>query len=388
MNQWLNRLVTLIVVLLLATTLFIAAQNPAPGEIRRPTPSPTVTPQPTATPTTRPARAISDLPLDRQGMLLATQPDGTLRLISQNGERSWTLDLPQRLAYAAWSPDGLHIVGATIDGNALITHPERQDSHLLLERQRLTSGTPGWRDPLTVALSYVDESAPGTVALWSYRNRSLEPIGSGQAPAAAFNGPIAWIALDNRSIVFRPDNTETRMLVSAQQLDRVFPSRQPDAVVEVAHSHNLGLVWSPPGSRLAFAASSHREGVIVERAIVVATPGDELRHWTLPAASPIYQLSWLSDSRLLFTDDQGLAAIDVEAGSITRLLPEYPAVRYFAISLARNTMILSLPDGLFSLPISNLELPQEQLQPFGLPISGYQRLDWCCITVPRSDMEP
>lgn len=387
MNQWLNRLVALIVALLLGTTVFIALQNPPPpSEVRRPEPSPTVSPLPTATPMPPTPQGIADLPLDRAGMILASQPDGTLRLIPGNGDRSWPLALPHQLTAAAWSPDGRHIVAATEDGNVVMTHPERQDSLMLLSgQQRLAGPVLSWKDSLTVALAYQDERAPATIALWSYRSRSLEAIGSGRAPAAT-SSAVAWIALDGRSIVLKRDGQESEILVSSQQLDNLFPSRQADTSVEIAQSLGTPLVWSASGNRLAFVAITRNPNTILEWSIAVVDLDGALRHWVLPSDSAVYQLGWFMEEQLLFTEDRGLSAINPVTGSLNRLLPQVP-VNYFATSSVRNDMILSLPTGLHRVPITDLESAQPQLRPFGPPAQGHQRIDWCCLSAPRPELE-
>lgn len=388
MKQWVNRLVVLSVALLLSGTIFIASQNPPPTEVRRPEPSPTATPQPTATPLRPTPQGIADFPSDSQGLLMATQPDGTLRLFS-GSDRSWQLDLPEQITYAAWSPDGRHIAAATSDGNALVTHPERQDSlSLLAGRQKLSSATLSWKDPITVALAYEDENAPATVALWSYRSGELQPIGSGHDPAAVNNGPVAWVALDRRSLVLKRDDTAPEMLVSPQQLDSLFPSRQPDTTVEIAQLMSAPLVWSMSGTQLAFVVTTRNPNTVLEWSIAVVSLDSTLQHWVLPSDSAIYQLGWLMDSRLLFSDDHGINAIDLGADSFKRLLPQFPPARYFTISPLHNDMILSLPTGLYSAPISALDLPQAVMEPFGPAAQDYQPLERCCLTVPRRSLEP
>lgn len=388
MKQWLNGLVALIVALLLGGTIFIASQNPPPAEVRRPDPSPTVTPQPTATPSRPTPQGLANFPSDRQGMIMATQPDGTLRLFG-GGDGSWQLDLQTQIAYATWSPDGRHIVAATTDGGAFVTHPERQDSlSLLTGQQRLVSPTLSWKDPITVALAYEDENAPATVALWSYRSDELTPIGSGSDPAAVNNGPVAWVALDRRSIVLRRDDAAPEILVGPQQLDALFPSRQPDTTVEIARLMSPSLVWSINGSRLAFVVVTRGPNAVLDWSIAVASLDGTLQHWVLSSDSAVYQLGWFMDTRLLFSDDHGINAIDLDADAPRLLLPQSPPARYFAISPAHNSMILSLPDGLYRAPLSSLDLPQVVMQPIVPSALDYQPIERCCLAPPQPEFEP
>ncbi|HEY0737826.1 MAG TPA: WD40 repeat domain-containing protein [Herpetosiphonaceae bacterium] len=387
MKQWLNGLVALCVALLLGGTIFIASQNPPPTEVRRPDPSPTVTPQPTATPAQPTPQNLTGFPSSQQGMIMATQPDGTLRLFA-GGDRSWQLDLQAQIVYATWSPDGRHIVAATTDGAAFVTHPERQDSLSLLSgQQRLSSPMLSWKDPITVALAYEDERAPSTVALWSYRSGELTPIGSGRDPAAVNNGPVAWVALDRRSIVLKRDDAAPEILVSPQQLDDLFPSRQPDTTVEIMQLMSPSLVWSLSGSELAFVVTTRSPNAILDWSIAVVSLDGSLKHWLLPSDSAVYQLGWYMD-RLLFSDDHGINVIDRDADAPRLLLPQSPPARYFAISPLHNSMLQSLPDGLYTTPISNLELPQASMERFGPSAQDYQPIERCCLTVPRQEFEP
>ena len=385
MKQWLNGLVALCVALLLGGTILIAAQNPPSPEVRRPDPAPTLTPQPTATALLPTPQVIADFPESRQGMLMATQPDGTLRIFASAGDRSWVLNHPQQIAYATWAPDGRHIAVATSDRTALVTHPERQDSlALLTEERRLATSTLSWKDPVTIALAYEDEHAPATVALWSYRDGALTSIGSGRDPAAVYNGPVAWIALDRRSIVLKYDDTAPEVLVSPQQLDAMFPSRQPDTTVEVAQLMSAPLVWSTNGTQLAFVAVTRSPNAVLSWAIVVASlDGSPPQHWVLPSDSAVYQLGWHLD-RLLFSDDHGINAIDPGADAPKLMLPQAPPARYFAINPLANGMFLSLPNGLARVPTTSLELPQTPLRSFGPAAQDYQPLERCCLMLPRS----
>lgn len=388
MKQWLNGLVALMVALLLGGTIFIASQNPPPPEARRPDPSPTATPEPTATPARPTPQGLADFPADRRGLVMATQPDGTLRLVA-GGDRSWQLDLPDQIVYATWSPDGRHIVAATADGGALVTHPERQDSlALLMGQRRLVSPTLSWKDPITVALAYEDETAPATVALWSYRSGELQPIGSGRDPAAVHNGPVAWVALDRRSIVLKRDDAAPEILVGPQQLDALFPSRQPDTTVEIAQLMSPALVWSMSGSQLAFVIITRNPNMILDWSIAVVSPDGTLKHWVLPSDSAVYQLGWMSDARLLFSDDHGINAIDLDAEAPRLLLLQSPPAHYFAISPLHNHMILSLPDGVYSAPLSGLEMQQAVMDRLGPPAQDYQPIERCCLLPPRQDFEP
>ncbi|HEY0605814.1 MAG TPA: hypothetical protein VGD58_23015 [Herpetosiphonaceae bacterium] len=388
MKQWLNGLVALCVALLLGGTIFIASQNPPPTEVRRPNPSPTDPPQPTSTPPLLTPQGIAGFPSGRQGMIMATQPDGTLRLFA-GGDRSWQLDLQAQIAYATWSPDGRHIVAATADGAAFVTHPERQDSLSLLSgQQRLTSPMLSWKDPITVALAYKEENASSTVALWSYRSGELTPIGSGSDPAAVNNGPVAWVALDRRSIVLKYDDAAPEILVSPQQLDDLFPSRQPDTTVEIAQLMSPSLVWSMSGAQLAFVVITRGPNAVLDWSIVVANRDGMMQHWVLPSDSGVYQLGWFMDTRLLFSDDHGINAVDLGSELPRLLLPQSPPARYFAISPVHNNMILSLPDGLYMTPISSLELPQASMERFGPSAQDYQPIERCCLTAPRQEFEP
>jgi hypothetical protein len=388
MKQWLNRLVALSVALLLSGTIFIASQNPPPTEVRRPDPSPTVTPQPTATPARPTPQGLADFPADSRGLIMATQPDGTLRLYA-GGDRSWELDLPAQIVYATWSPDGRHIVAATADGGAFVTHPERQDSlALLTEQRRLASPTLSWKDPLTVALAYEDENAPATVALWSYRSGELQPIGSGRDPAAVNNGPVAWVALDRRSIVLKRDAAAPEILVSPQQLDALFPSRQPDTTVEIAQLMSPALVWSLSGSQLAFVVTTRGPNAVLDWSIAAVSLDGTLRHWVLSSDSAVYQLGWMTDAQLLFSDDHGINAIDLDAEAPKLLLPQAPPARYFAISPLHNHTILSLPDGLYRAPLSSLGMQQAVMDRLGPPAQDYQPIERCCLMPPRQDFEP
>ena len=386
MKQWLNGLVALWVALLLGGTILIGSQNPPPPEVRRPDPSPTATPQPTAVPPRSTPQGIADFPENRQGMLMATQPDGRLRIFSSNGDRSWLLNHPEQVAYATWAPDGRHIAVATSDGTALVTHPERQDSlALLTEGRRLATSTLSWKDPLTVALAYADEIAPATVVLWSYRDGALTPIGSGSDPAAVNNGPVAWIALDRRSIVLKRDDAAPEILVSPQQLDRLFPSRQPDTIVEIGQLMSAPLVWSPNGTQLAFVVTTRNPNTLIDWSIAVVSLDGTPQHWVLPSDSAVYQLGWYGD-RLLFSDDHGINAIDLGAEQPRLMLPQSPPARYFSINPFRNDMVLSLDTGLARVPTTSLELPQTPMRSFGPSVQDYQPLERCCVTLPR--MEP
>lgn len=296
------------------------------------------------------------------------------------------LNQPQQVTYATWAPDGRHIAAATSDGNALVTHPERQDSLALLPEGRwLATSTLSWKDPLTIALAYGDETAPATVALWSYRDGELTPIGSGRDPAAVNNGPVAWIALDQRSIVLKRDDAAPEMLVTPQQLDSLFPARQPETTVEIGQLMSAPLVWSANGTQLAFVVITRNPNTVIDWSIAVVSRDGTLQHWVLPSDSAVYQLGWYGD-RLLFSDDHGINAIDLDAEQPRLMLPQTPPARYFSINPFRNDMVLSLSTGLARVPTTSLELPQTPMRSFGPAAQDYQPLERCCITLPR--MEP
>jgi hypothetical protein len=390
MKQLLNLLVALLGALILGATVVIGLQNPPPTEVRRPMPTATATTIPPATPVLfATATQITDLPRDRRGMILATQPDGTLRLIAGKGTQTWTIDLNRPLTNAAWAPDGRHIVAATGNGDAVVTHPERQDARSLLESsQRLASDTLSWTDPLTVALTIESDDSPATVALWSYLRRELELLGPGRAPAVARTGAVAWVAPNGDSIMVKRDQAPPELLISAHQLDNLSVDRQTAARQQISQSDGATPVWSLDGTRLAFTAITPREGTSFDWAVAVVTPDGPLQQWPLASDTRVYQLGWLFDGRLLFTSDQGLNLIDPASGSITRLLPQYPDIRYFALHPDGANLIVSTPSGLYKLSTIRLEWPQVEVQPFGPRASGYQRLDWCCRTLPRRAVEP
>jgi WD40 repeat protein len=392
MKQRLNLLVALLGALLLGATIVIGLQNPPPTEVRRPVPTPTApnilpaTPVPfiTSTPS-----GMMDLPRDRRGMLLVTGSNGTLHLISGNGAQSWIVDLKQPLASAAWSPDGRHIVVATSSGNALVTHPERQDRQALLApSQRLASDTLIWTNPLTVALTVEHDHMQPNVALWSYRNRQLELLGPGSAPAVARSGAVAWITPNGRAIMVKREAAAPELLVTLPDLDSRLADRQPSARDKMHQSHSAALAWSVDETRLAFTVSTPREGASFDSTIAVTTLDGQIQQWSLAPDTSVYQLGWLVDGRLLFTSDEGLSLIDPASRLITRLLPQYPDIRSFALHPDGSRVIVSMPAGLYQLSTVGLEWPRIEARPFGPRGAGYERLDWCCTMNPRPGTEP
>jgi dipeptidyl aminopeptidase/acylaminoacyl peptidase len=393
MKQWLNAIAALVGALILGGTVLIGLQNPPPTEVRRPEPSPTTTIVPDTTPivfaTPTPSGRL-DVPDDRRGMILAIQRNGTLRLIAPDGVQTWTLDLKQPITNAAWAPDGRHIVGATGDGSVVMTHPERQDAFALLpEQRRLASNTLSWKDRTTVALAFEGIAGTATVALWSYRNREMELLGTGRAPAVAGNGSVAWVTLDSRSIMRKRDAAAPDVLITPEQLDTIFAASRADARSEIAQSHASALAWSPDGTDLAFTAITHREGITFDWAIAVVTADGTLQHWMLRPDTAVYQLGWLPGSQMLvFSDDHGLGLIDLTTGLLQRLLPQHPDARYFASDSTGAYLIVSTRSGLYRVPTSAITWPQVEVQPFGPPTSSYHRLDVCCSDTPGSVAEP
>jgi hypothetical protein len=392
MKQLLNLLVALLGALILGGTVLIGLQNPPPTEVRRPMPTATATTTPPSTSVpvaTATPFELADLPRDRRGMILATQPNGTLLLIAANGAQSWTVDLNRSLTSAAWAPDGGHIVAATSTGDAVVTHPERQDARSLLgSSQRLAGDTLSWTDPLTVALALESDESPATVALWSYLRRDLELLGPGRAAAVAQTGAVAWITPDGRSIMVKRGAAAPTVLINSRQLGDLAANRQTPARHEISQSSGAALAWSIDGTRLAFTTTTPHAGGASNRAVVVVTLDGQIQQWPLAADTGVYQLGWMPDGRLLFTGDQGLSMIDPESGSIARLLPQQRTIRYFALHPDGANLIISTPNGLYKLSTMRLEWPQVEMQPFGPRTSGYQRLDWCCRMMPRLRAEP
>jgi hypothetical protein len=389
MKQSLNLLVALLGALILGGTVVIGLQNPPPTEVRRPVPTATTPPATSVPVATATPFELADLPRDRRGLILATQPDGTLQVIAGNGAQSWTVDLNRSLTSAAWAPDGRHIVAATSTGEAVVTHPERQDARSVLgASQRLASDTLVWADPLTVALVLQSDGSPASVALWSYRSRDLELLGPGRAPAVARTGAVAWVALDGRSIMLKRGADAPELLISSRQLDDLSTNRQIPARHTISQSPDAAPAWSLDGTRLAFTATTPREDATSAWTVAVTTLDGQIHQWPLASDAGVYQLGWMPDGRLLFTTDQGLNLIDPAAEVITRLLPQHPNIRYFALHPDGANLIISTPGGLYKLSTIRLEWPQVEVQPFGPRTTGYQRLDWCCQTMPRVRAEP